>query len=348
MLWKASGIIVDGNKQERPFKINQGVTAKIMNLTIANGTGEYGGGILNLGQLSITGVTMKGNHATESGGAIANRGPLLFIINSTLIDNSAETFGGALFNPSGSSIVTNATFTKNRSEEGGAIYNKGVLTMANTILANSESKSDCWSNTPFDALENSNIIEISNGCGISFSNANPLLDGLNYYNGPTKTMPLAQQSPAINFGNNQKSVDEWGNPLTWDQRGNGDPRYVFGFTDIGAFESQPLLYPLTVDTTEDVDFRACSTAKNNCSLRGAILIANNYDKLNEIFFDEKIFTESAEILLTSPLPKIQADLRIEAKGSYPAKISTRNLESKKGIIKENNSINLQLINIIVE
>lgn len=348
MLWKASGIIVDGNQQERPFKINPGVTAKIMNLTIANGVGEYGGGILNLGQLSVTGVTMTGNHATESGGAIANRGPLLFIINSTLIDNSAETFGGALFNPSGSSIVTNATFTNNRSEEGGAIYNKGVLTVANTILANSESNSDCWSSTPFDSIENSNIIETSNGCGISFSKENPLLDGLNYYNGPTKTMPLAQRSPAINFGNNELAVNEHGENLVWDQRGNGDPRYVFGFTDIGAFELQPILHPLTVDTTEDTDLRVCSTAKNNCSLRGAILIANNYDKLNEIFFDENIFTEGAEILLTSPLPEIQADLRIEAKGSYPAKISTRNLESKKGIIKKNDSINLKVINIVIE
>ncbi len=348
MLWKASGIIVDGNNQVRPFRINKGVTAKITNITIANGTEEYGGGILNLGQLSVTGVTMQGNHATKSGGAISNRGTLLFIINSTLIGNSAEENGGALFNLSGASFITNATFTKNRSEEGGAIYNLGALSLANTILANSDSKSDCWSNTVFDVPENSNIVESTNGCGTSFSNANPLLDEPNYYNGPTKTIPLAQRSPAINFGNNLKSVDEQGKPLIWDQRGNGDPRYVFGFTDIGAFELQPLLHPLTVDTTEDIDLRVCSTAGNNCSLRGAILIANNYDKLNEIFFDDAIFSENSEILLASPLPKIKSDLRIEAKGANPVKISTRNIESKKGIEKENASINLQLINIIIE
>jgi len=348
MLWKASGITVDGGGNIRPFKIDDGVTAKITNLSITNGMADYGGGILNNGQLSVTGVTMQGNHAKKSGGAIANNGTILFIINSTLIDNSAEKYGGGLYNQSGTSTVTNATFTENRSEAGGAIYNTGSLSVANTILANSTSKSDCWSNTVFDVPENSNIVESSIGCGISFSSENPLLDEPNYYNGPTKTIPLAQRSPAINFGNNLKSVDEQGNPLTWDQRGNGDPRYVFGFTDIGAFELQPLLHPLTVDTTEDIDLRVCSTAGNNCSLRGAILIANNYDKLNEIFFDDAIFSENSEILLASPLPKIKADLRIEARGAYPVKISTRNIESKKGIEKENASINLQLINIIIE
>ena len=33
-----------------------------------------------------------------------------------------------------------------------------------------------------------------------------------------------------------------GRPLVWDQRGNGDPRFVGGITDIGAFERVGLIF----------------------------------------------------------------------------------------------------------
>ncbi len=49
------------------------------------------------------------------------------------------------------------------------------------------------------------------------------------------------------MGDNGAAVDEHGEPLRWDQRGNGDPRFVAGITDVGAFERQAFAL-LVVDT----------------------------------------------------------------------------------------------------
>jgi len=48
-------------------------------------------------------------------------------------------------------------------------------------------------------------------------------------------------SPAINGGNNAFAVDAAGNPLPYDQRGQGFARIVGPAVDIGAFELQTLV-----------------------------------------------------------------------------------------------------------
>ena len=54
--------------------------------------------------------------------------------------------------------------------------------------------------------------------------------------GPTQTIALLSNSPAIDAGSNALAVDPQGDPLTTDQRGTGYPRIVHGTVDIGAFE----------------------------------------------------------------------------------------------------------------
>jgi hypothetical protein len=56
--------------------------------------------------------------------------------------------------------------------------------------------------------------------------------------GPTQTIALLANSPAINAGDNSLAVDGAGNPLSTDQRGPGFARIVGGTVDIGAFEVQ--------------------------------------------------------------------------------------------------------------
>jgi hypothetical protein len=71
--------------------------------------------------------------------------------------------------------------------------------------------------------------------------ANPGLDptGLQNNGGPTQTIALLSNSPAIDAGSNALAVDPTtGLPLTTDQRGAGFPRIVNGTVDIGAFEFQ--------------------------------------------------------------------------------------------------------------
>ena len=72
---------------------------------------------------------------------------------------------------------------------------------------------------------------------------NPLLAPLANYGGPTNTMALLPDSPAINAGSNALLPAG----ITTDQRGFN--RIAGGTVDIGAFESQPI--PLVVNTTAD-------------------------------------------------------------------------------------------------
>jgi hypothetical protein len=62
-------------------------------------------------------------------------------------------------------------------------------------------------------------------------NVNPQLGPLQNNGGPTQTMALLADSPAIDAGDNT-------NAPTYDQRGPGYPRIVNGIIDIGAFEVQ--------------------------------------------------------------------------------------------------------------
>jgi hypothetical protein len=109
-------------------------------------------------------------------------------------------------------------------------------------------------------------------------------------------------------------VDEYGKPLKWDQRGNGDPRFAAGITDIGAFEQQAVTL-IRVDTVEDGDLRGCTRSGGDCSLRGAITLANASPKPQVISFDRKVFADPRTLTPTYPLPEVTVDLTLDASGT---------------------------------
>ena len=91
--------IIDAENNTQIFTINQqGVTVKIINLTLTQGKGD--------------------------GGAINNQGTIN-VINCTFTRNTAD-YGGAIYND-GTLNVINCTFTRNTADYGGAIYNGGTL-----------------------------------------------------------------------------------------------------------------------------------------------------------------------------------------------------------------------------
>jgi hypothetical protein len=268
---------------------------------------------VNEGTLLVKGVTFIGNKAEKDGGAIVNLGGTLKIINSTFSGNSAALRGGGLAVPGGTATVTNSTFSENGAALGGGLFSAAHLLLNNTILANSKRGGDCASLGTFDSASTRNLIEINGDCGTPVSSNDPRLESLGYFNGPVKTYPLGGGSPAINLGDNDSAVDEIGEPLIWDQRGNGDPRFVAGFTDIGAFERQAHAI-LTVDTTQDTMLRACTPAgPEDCPLRGAIEIANALGKTAVISFDQRIFSDPQIISLTRPLPEPTVELTLDAR-----------------------------------
>lgn len=238
------GVTVDGNHAVQLFSIGNGVTATISNLTIANGSADFGGGITNLGALSLSGVSMIGNSASNYGGGIySDTASTLTITNTTFSGNSAPVGGGIALNSSSGVTITNATLSGNTAQanEGGGIYNlSSTVTFTNTIVAGNAVISS--TNIPNDISgsvasgSNHNLIGTGGNGGLTNGTngnlvgvVNPLLGPLGTYSNPNgaQTLPLLPSSPAINTGT------ATGAPLT-DQRGMAR----VGMVDIGAFESQ--------------------------------------------------------------------------------------------------------------
>ena len=73
----ATNLAISGGGSNRVFYINPGVTNLIASLTITNGNGVsaffsgYGGGILNLGTLTVSNCTLSGNSANPGSGGCA-------------------------------------------------------------------------------------------------------------------------------------------------------------------------------------------------------------------------------------------------------------------------------------
>lgn len=310
-LWSATGVTVSGARRFPVFRVARGARVTLLHLTVADGCGVLGGGVSNLGDLAVRGVTFLDNEAAEEGGAISNLGGAVTVVNSTFARNRASARGGGLAGLGGFEVVTNCTFSWNSAATGGGLFSEGDLLLSNTILAASDGGGDCVASGLHPASTH-NLIERGLGCGTPISSADPRLQGLGGFNGPTMTIPLGGGSPAVNLGDNASAVDENGLPLVWDQRGNGDPRFVAGYTDIGAFEHQR--FPdLTVDTLDDNGLRACSRAGwGDCPLRGAVELANATPEPDVITFDGGVFGEGGALVLDRPLPEVTAPLTLDA------------------------------------
>jgi hypothetical protein len=127
--------------------VEHNVTVALSGLTISNGNSiAYdgfprpddfeGGGILNLGTLTVSGCAVSNNKAGPpdtagggSGGGICNFGTLT-VSNSTLSGNSAQ-YGGGIYN-GGTLTVSGCTVSYNfsgTSGDGGGIYNFNGCTL---------------------------------------------------------------------------------------------------------------------------------------------------------------------------------------------------------------------------
>ncbi len=319
-LWKATGVTVSGRLAHRVFEVTPSGRVTLRALTVAAGWADEGGGVLNSGQLHLDAVTVLGNAASVRGAGVLNLGGTLIVSNATFAHNVAGSTGGGLANARGSVRIVHATFARNRAARGAGLFNEATLGVHNTIIADSELGEDCVSVAPANFTGSHNLIETNQGCGEA-QTRDPALESLGYFNGPTKTFALNARSAAINSGDNTYAVDQSGESMQWDQRGNGDPRIVAGFADIGAFEYQRLP-ELVVDTAEDIVARGClRTAPEDCSLRGAIELANANPELNQIRFDTGVLSVGQVIVLTASLPAPVRDIVLDAGQLAPITLS---------------------------
>jgi fibronectin-binding autotransporter adhesin len=227
------GTTVSGNRDLRVFAVDPGAVFSLSNLIVSDGhDGDYGGGIINKGMLSVTDSTFSGNHAADTGAGIANFGTLkvsgstfsgnfgdfdgggiynegeqLKVTNSTFFGNKGSLGGGGILSYGGQVEVVNSTISNNTSFENGAggIYG-GLFTLRNTIVANNAGGNCGWSPAQPPVVDGGYNVDDDGTCGFtqatgSLPNTDPLLDpaGLVDNGGPTKTIALQPESPAVDL-----------------------------------------------------------------------------------------------------------------------------------------------------
>ena len=161
----ANAITVSGNHASPVFNIAN-FTVAISGLTIADGTvtnsignsPNSGGGIYNLGTLTVTDSAFSDNSASGFGGGIENVGTLtvtdstfsansayggggisndgLATIISSIINDNIAAYAGVFNDAESTMIIIGSTITRNEgSFTGGGLYNYGVLLITSSTIS---------------------------------------------------------------------------------------------------------------------------------------------------------------------------------------------------------------------
>ncbi len=277
-----------GSHPDRIFDVAGGTTVSLKGLTLLGGGSGganqpgLGGAILNRGNLTLTGCTLKSNNAIhggaiynyggtntlnqctlngnvahirgslDNGGAIFNNGGVLTLNECTLSGNSAlyGGGGGAIYNYAGSVTINQSTITKNLAQgiPGDYSYGGGI--------ANDPSSAALYLFNCVVAGNSADQAPDIDGSyterGANIVGGDPLLLPLGNYGGPTQTMPPRTNSPALNAGADSILISPFPAPVPTtflfptDQRGL--PRAFGAHVDLGAVELQS---PIVVTNLAD-------------------------------------------------------------------------------------------------
>ncbi len=194
----AGSTIVDSGNQGSVFTVNSGVNTLISGMTIQGGTGTqdsttgemFGGGIYNLGTLTVDSCTISGNTATNGGG-VYNRGTAT--INGGTISGNKALCGGGICDY-GTVTINGGTISGNTATWGGGVESEGITTInGGTISGNTA--------TNGGGVENEGITTI-NGGTISGNTADYGGGVYNYNTGTTAISggTISSNSAQINGG----------------------------------------------------------------------------------------------------------------------------------------------------
>lgn len=218
-------------------------TLQLIDSTISDNTAlSFGGGLSLVGMTSISGSTFSNNDATQGGGlAVMSTAVSMAITNSTFTLNSSTT-GGAAIHTHGNVLISSSTIAGNIGGAGPGgikVAPGGSVSLQNSILS-----SNSGGNADSVLISNGHNIDSDGTAGLNQSSdrngLDPRLTGLADHGGPTQTLALLADSPAISTGSAPG--------LTFDQR--GDARGTV--SDIGAFQRASRLWSTTeqrVNTT---------------------------------------------------------------------------------------------------
>lgn len=107
------------------FRVLEGATVTITDLDVMSGNAYSGGGIANLGTLTLERVRIWKNSAVDAGGGIMNWGTLV-MNGGEIAHNSASGIGGSGLHNHGSAELNEVRIVKNYSDAAmGGIWNSG-------------------------------------------------------------------------------------------------------------------------------------------------------------------------------------------------------------------------------
>ena len=226
--------------------------------TVSGNIANYdGGGIDNIAMLMLNNSTVSGNTAWHYGGGIHTGlipGGIVTLTNSTISGNDSSVDGGGIYQASGTTSLFNVTIASNVANAdgsgsgfGGGVANVGgtfnfknsiVAWNLNLIIAGmyvEPNPEDCYGTI---TSQGHNIMYDTSDCTVngSVTLANPLIGLLANNGGRTQTHALLKGSPAIDAGEFPNCTDQFGAPITIDQRGFSRPFPPGRHCDIGAFE----------------------------------------------------------------------------------------------------------------
>jgi hypothetical protein len=195
----------------------------LTNCTLSRNSADFGGGIFNLGTVTLTNSTLSGNLVFQGyGGGIYNGFGFVTLTNCTLSGNSAIVDrGGGIYNLSGMVTVTNSTLRGNSAgTSGGGIFrDAGTVTTKNMILAGNTAPSSPDMSGILNSQGHNLIGNGTGGSGFTPTDLvgsaafsiDPLLEPLGDYGGPTQTMrPLPLRRPT-----SAGSRASWAASSTW-------------------------------------------------------------------------------------------------------------------------------------
>ena len=117
------------------------VTVVISGLTISGGSTEtQGGGINNIGTLTLNGCAVTGNKGARFGGVGIYNGRRMTVNDSIISGNSnnlGSARGGGIYNDGFLAVATviNSTIANNTAQGGGGIFNNGTFTLIGSTVS---------------------------------------------------------------------------------------------------------------------------------------------------------------------------------------------------------------------
>jgi CSLREA domain-containing protein len=214
---------------------------RIVRSTITrNETSGFGGGLFTSSRVAVRDSTFSRNNGIEGGGIFAANDARVTVTNSTIANNESPGSGAGIYAADGSSVTLDSvTVARNRAgNDGGGLYLEGLdgeMLVDNSLIALNRVPdggfvgADCFNEVDPYGSGGHNLLSTDEGCsGFDGSGdlvrGNPRIGPLKRNGGPTETVALKRNSPAIGKAGNDSPRK--------DQRG----RTRDAQPDIGAYE----------------------------------------------------------------------------------------------------------------